>query len=167
MRGDDAIEERLQIALVHFRVDRKRHEARRGHHVRADDLELHAEDLRHARQAPHVAKAHRTVRFRNVWCLPGVPEVFRMKLQVVRAHMVSAPRFVSFAVYTKMDEGDLKPLLDRVVAAHPDVEVGSYPKWHDPTYKTKLTFDGRDEARVRAARDAFVALLPPGEPQKI
>ncbi len=106
-----------------------------------------------------------TVRFRNVWCLPGVPEVFRMKLEVVRAHMASAPSFVSLAVYTKMDEGDLKPLLDRVVAAHPDVEVGSYPKWHDPTYKTKLTFDGRDEARVRAARDAFVASLPPGEPQ--
>ena len=108
-----------------------------------------------------------TVRFRNVWCLPGVPEVFRMKLAVVRAHVASAPRFVSFAVYTKMDEGDLKPLLDRVVAAHPDVEVGSYPKWHDPLYKTKITFDGRDEARVRAAHDAFVATLPAGEPQRV
>ena len=44
-----------------------------------------------------------------------------------------------------MDEGDLKPLLDRVVERYPDVDVGSYPKWHDPTYKTKITFDGRDE----------------------
>lgn len=108
-----------------------------------------------------------TVRFRNVWCLPGVPEVFRMKLAVVKAHIGAAPRFVSLAVYTKMDEGDLKPLLDRVVAAHPDVEVGSYPKWHDPLYKTKITFDGRDESRVRAASEAFVALLPSGEPQPI
>jgi hypothetical protein len=47
------------------------------------------------------------------------------------------------------------------------VDVGSYPKWLDPTYKTKLTFDGRDDARVQAARDAFVATLPPGEPQPI
>jgi hypothetical protein len=45
--------------------------------------------------------------------------------------------------------------------------VGSYPKWLDPTYKTKLTFDGRDPARVVAARDAFVALLPAGEPQRV
>jgi hypothetical protein len=66
-----------------------------------------------------------------------------------------------------MDEGDLKPLLDRVVADFPDVEVGSYPKWTDPTYKTKLTFDGRDEARVLAARYAFLATLPPGEPQRV
>jgi len=108
-----------------------------------------------------------TVRMKNVWCLPGVPEVFKMKLSVVRAHIGSAPRFVTLAVYTKMDEGDLKPLLDRVVEKFPDIEVGSYPKWHDPTYKTKLTFDGRDEARVRAAHDAFIATLPEGEPQKV
>jgi hypothetical protein len=54
-----------------------------------------------------------------------------------------------------------------VVGQFPDVSVGSYPKWLDPSYKTKLTFDGRDEARVLAARDAFVELLPPGEPQRL
>jgi molybdenum cofactor synthesis domain-containing protein len=108
-----------------------------------------------------------TVRLGNVWVMPGVPEVFRMKIPVVVARIGPGRAFVSHAVYTKMDEGDLKPLLDRVVAAHPDVDVGSYPKWLDPSYKTKLTFDGRDEARVLAARDAFVAMLPSGEPQKM
>ncbi len=102
-----------------------------------------------------------TVRIKNVWCLPGVPEVFRMKLAVVKAHIGRAPRFVSLSVFTKMDEGELKPLLDRVVEGFPDVEVGSYPKWHDPLYKTQITFDARDEARARSARDAFVATLPP------
>jgi molybdenum cofactor synthesis domain-containing protein len=111
-----------------------------------------------------------TIRVRNTWLLPGIPEVFRMKLDVVTAHLaraVSAQAFVSHAVYVKMDEGVLKPLLDRVVEDYPDVGVGSYPKWLDPSYKTKLTFDGRDEARVLAARDAFVALLPSGEPQRM
>jgi hypothetical protein len=61
-----------------------------------------------------------------------------------------------------MDEGDLKPLLDDVVARFPDVDIGSYPKWLDPSYKTKLTFDGRDVLRVDAARDALLALLPFG-----
>ena len=75
--------------------------------------------------------------------------------------------FVSRAVFTKMDEGDLRPLLDAIVERFPDVGVGSYPKWQDPLYKTKLTFDGRSAARVEEARDAFVALLPPGEPQPI
>jgi molybdenum cofactor synthesis domain-containing protein len=110
-----------------------------------------------------------TIRLSNTWLLPGIPEVFRMKLAVVVARIRSAaprPSFVSHAVYTKMDEGVLKPLLDQVVAAFTDVSVGSYPKWLDPAYKTKITFDGQDEARVVSARDAFVALLPAGEPQR-
>jgi molybdenum cofactor synthesis domain-containing protein len=110
-----------------------------------------------------------TIRLRNTWLLPGIPEVFRMKLPVVVARIRgagAASAFVSRAVYLKMDEGVLKPMLDRVVADFADVSVGSYPKWMDPAYKTKVTFDGRDEARVLAARDAFVALLPPGEPQR-
>jgi molybdenum cofactor synthesis domain-containing protein len=108
-----------------------------------------------------------TIRFGKVWLMPGVPEIFRLKLPVVLAKLGRGPGFVSRAVFTKMDEGDLKPLLDDVVARFPDVGVGSYPKWQDPTYKTKLTFDGRDVLRVDAARDAFVALLPKGEPQRV
>jgi molybdenum cofactor synthesis domain-containing protein len=112
-----------------------------------------------------------TIRLRNTWLLPGIPQVFRMKVGVVVAALsaegTAAQRraFVSRAVYTQLDEGHLKPMLDQVVADFPDVDVGSYPKWMDPAYKTKLTFDGRDEQRVLAARNAFVALLPAGEPQ--
>lgn len=111
-----------------------------------------------------------TIRYANTWLLPGVPEIFRLKLPVAIATIAktsSGAIFVSRAVFTKMDEGDLKPLLDDIVARFPDVGVGSYPKWQDPSYKTKLTFDGRDPGRVDAARDAFLALLPPGEPQRI
>jgi molybdenum cofactor synthesis domain-containing protein len=108
-----------------------------------------------------------TVRMENTWVMPGIPEVFKMKIPVI-VHRLSegghGPAFVSLAVYTRMDEGDLKPLLDAVVAKFPDVAVGSYPKWLDAAYKTKLTFDGRDVARVRAAHDVFVATLPAGEP---
>jgi molybdenum cofactor synthesis domain-containing protein len=104
---------------------------------------------------------------KNVWLLPGVPEIFRMKLALLRDRFRGGAPFVSRAVYTKMDEGDLKPLLDQVVALHPDVEIGSYPKWSDPTYRTKLTFDGTDEAVIESALHAFLKLLPGGEPQRV
>src|SRR5580700_8966226 len=87
-----------------------------------------------------------TIRLHNTWLLPGIPEVFRMKLPVVVARLgAGRPAFVSRAVYVKLDEGVIKPLLDAVVTTFPDVGVGSYPKWQDTAYKTKLTFDGRDE----------------------
>jgi molybdopterin-biosynthesis enzyme MoeA-like protein len=102
-----------------------------------------------------------TVVMRNVWVLPGVPEIFQMKMALVREDLGSDAPFLTMAVFTDLDEGAIKELLDVVVAAHPSVEIGSYPKWNDPEYKTKLTFDGTDADQVRAARDVFAAGLPP------
>lgn len=98
----------------------------------------------------------------NVWVLPGVPQLFAAKMAVVAAELGGGVAFVSRAAYTTLDEGPLKPLLDRVVAEHPTVEVGSYPKWQERRYRTMITFDGRDVASVEAARDAFAASLPEG-----
>lgn len=97
---------------------------------------------------------------RNVWVLPGVPEIFELKMKLVEEIVGAGIPFVSLAVFTTLDEGNIKPMLDRVVAEHPDVDIGSYPRWTDPKVRTKLTFDGRDRARCEAARQAFVARLP-------
>lgn len=98
---------------------------------------------------------------RNVWVLPGVPEVFRMKMPLVERELGGDRPFVTASVFTTLDEGHLKADLDRVVERFRDVDVGSYPKWGSERYKTKVTFDARDEARVAAARAALLALLPP------
>ncbi len=98
---------------------------------------------------------------KNVFILPGVPEAFRSKLTTVR-RWVKGPRpFVSKAAFTRLDESELKALLDAVVGAHPAVEIGSYPRWFEPPYKTKITFDGKDEALVESALRDFAARLPP------
>ena len=108
------------------------------------------------------------VAIENVYVLPGVPEIFRRKLEILRAHLTKAGApFVSRAAYTRMDEALLKPLLDEVVAGNPAVEVGSYPRWNDPKYETKVTFDGNEEEAVERALQHFLKLLPPGEPQWI
>jgi molybdenum cofactor synthesis domain-containing protein len=108
-----------------------------------------------------------TVRMKNVWILPGVPEAFRMKLAVVRDRVRGGAAFVTREVLTKMDEPDLKPHLDRIVAAHPEVDVGSYPKWFDSRYKTKITFDATDVQKLESAVREFLSLLPEGEPQSV
>jgi molybdenum cofactor synthesis domain-containing protein len=103
-----------------------------------------------------------TVVMRNVWVMPGVPELFRMKLVIVREHLLGPSTIVSRALFTHVEETDLKPLLDRAVELHPHVEIGSYPKWFDSTYKTKVTFDGEIEALVEAALAELVTWLPSG-----
>jgi molybdenum cofactor synthesis domain-containing protein len=101
-----------------------------------------------------------TVAMENVWILPGVPQLFALKMGVLESELGGGQAFVSQAVYTHLDEGNLKPMLDRVVAEHPAVMVGSYPQWDEPRYRTKVTFDGVSEEAVARAREALVALLP-------
>jgi molybdenum cofactor synthesis domain-containing protein len=99
---------------------------------------------------------------RNVFILPGVPEAFRTKLNAVRSWVRGPRPFVTRAAFTMLDEAELKSLLDAVVARHPRVDVGSYPRWFEPSYKTKVTFDGRELEPVEAALADFLAGLPSG-----
>lgn len=103
----------------------------------------------------------------NVWLLPGVPEVFRAKLGVIRGCLRGAAAFHSRSVATLVDEPLLIDSLTTVVAAHPEVEVGSYPRWLDADCRTLITFDARSEQAVVAALEHFLRLLPPGEPRKV
>ncbi len=99
----------------------------------------------------------------NVWLLPGVPEVFRAKLEVVRERLRGPGQFFSEGVYCRSDEAALCCALETVVEEFPTVAVGSYPKWGGTDYRTHVTFDGRTGKEVVGCRDRFVALLPGGE----
>jgi molybdenum cofactor synthesis domain-containing protein len=103
----------------------------------------------------------------NIWILPGIPEVFRMKLPIIREHLQADAPFITRAVFTKMYEHDLKALLDEVVRKCPAVDVGSYPRWNHPKYRTKITFDAREQKAVDDALEELLELLPEGEPQWI
>ena len=97
----------------------------------------------------------------NVWILPGIPDLFRLKLLTVRAWLRGPAPFVSRALFLRTEEPLLKPILDAVVLRHPSVEIGSYPKWFDPTYRTQITFDAEALAPAQAALEDLQSLLAP------
>jgi molybdenum cofactor synthesis domain-containing protein len=95
----------------------------------------------------------------NVWILPGIPDLFRLKLLTARAWLRGPTPFVSRALFLRVEEPILKPLLDEVVARHPAVEIGSYPKWFDPTYRTQITFDSETSESAQAALEDLRGLV--------
>lgn len=97
-----------------------------------------------------------TIFAKNVFLLPGVPEIFKTKLDAVRAHVRGPRPFVSKAVFLRLEEAEITERMNQVVARHANVEVGSYPKWFEPSYKTKVTFDGHDDAAVARAVSDFL-----------
>jgi molybdenum cofactor synthesis domain-containing protein len=100
------------------------------------------------------------VSIRNVYILPGVPQIFAAKWRSIKERFRQAPFFLQ-QVYTTLGEGDIAHHLDRIVAEHPGVQLGSYPRIGDPDYRVKVTLEGKDQASVDAATKALTALLAP------
>ncbi len=98
------------------------------------------------------------VKYRNVYILPGVPQIFRRKFTAIRERFRDAP-FVAGRVYCNADEGTLAPHLNEVVDAHPAVALGSYPRFEETEFRVIITLEGKDAAAVRAASDDLVARL--------
>lgn len=96
--------------------------------------------------------------YRNVYILPGVPALFRRKFLAIRERFRSRP-FHTARVYVNADEAVIAPDLDRVVAAHPAVAFGSYPRFDEPDYRVLLTVESQDsDAAGSATRDLTAAL---------
>jgi molybdenum cofactor synthesis domain-containing protein len=98
------------------------------------------------------------VRYRNVYILPGVPQIFRMKWAAIKETFRQRPFFLK-AVFTGLDEGAIAHHLDRIVGEYAAVQVGSYPRLGDPTYRVKITLESKEQAAVEAATRLLCDLL--------
>ncbi|HZS36672.1 MAG TPA: competence/damage-inducible protein A [Polyangia bacterium] len=98
------------------------------------------------------------IAMKNVYILPGIPEIFRRKFKSIRERFRAAPYFLK-SVFTSDEEGRIAGELDRVVAAWPRVQVGSYPKLDHPEYKVKVTLESKQQADVEAATADLVRAL--------
>lgn len=102
-----------------------------------------------------------TLAVENVVMLPGVPRFFRWQLDAI-APLLQAPPFRLACVFVDAGEEEIAPALEAVVAAHPAVEIGSYPRFDRTDHRVKVTIESKDEVAVRAALAALLALIPPG-----
>jgi molybdenum cofactor synthesis domain-containing protein len=98
------------------------------------------------------------IAMKNVYILPGVPELFRRKFLSIRERFREAP-YVLRSVFTTSEEGLIAGELDRIVATYAAVAVGSYPTFSAPDYKVKVTIESKDAAAVAAACDDLVRAL--------
>lgn len=91
------------------------------------------------------------VRVQNVYVLPGVPKLFRSKLEVVLAGLRGSVLHAT-RVFTDEDETALAARLTAVAGRHPTVQIGSYPRWGEVGFRVMLTLEGTDADDVAAAR---------------
>jgi molybdenum cofactor synthesis domain-containing protein len=97
----------------------------------------------------------------GVAMLPGVPSFLRHQFERIAPLLRGAP-FHLVCLYLGLGEDRIAAPLDRVAREHPDVEIGSYPRFDVTDHRVRVTLEGRDAASVRAAARATVAELPAG-----
>ena len=100
-----------------------------------------------------------TIVMRNVYVLPGVPEIFRRKFDAIRERFRDVPIHLR-NVFVRVGEGVLADYMNGLVRDFPDLAVGSYPEFSNPEYKVKVTLESRDEEYVEQALAEFLKRLP-------
>lgn len=91
-----------------------------------------------------------TVAIANVYILPGIPEIFRAKIEALKFRFAVDPYFMRI-VYTRALESALAPFLNATLAAFPDILLGSYPQLNDPEYRVRVTLESKDRDYVDRA----------------
>jgi molybdenum cofactor synthesis domain-containing protein len=107
----------------------------------------------------------------TIYILPGVPSLFRAKLEHLENTEGELPRGEGWhlaLLHTTLDESKLAPHLDALLAKHEGLEIGSYPRWAraedgSVAYHVRITFEAPQEqaALADAARDELAATLGP------
>jgi molybdenum cofactor synthesis domain-containing protein len=100
-----------------------------------------------------------TVRMRNVYVLPGVPEIFRQKFDALRERFRDQPIHLK-NVFVRIGEGLLADYLNRLLESFPLLQLGSYPEFSNPEYQVKVTLESRDRGYLEQALGDFLARLP-------
>ena len=99
------------------------------------------------------------VAMRNVYVLPGVPEIFRRKFDAMRERFRDAPIHLK-NVFVRVGEGTLADYLNRLLGDFPLLLVGSYPELSNPEYQVKVTLESRDRGYLEQALADFLNRLP-------
>ncbi|MBN1239283.1 MAG: competence/damage-inducible protein A [Gammaproteobacteria bacterium] len=107
-------------------------------------------------------------RMDNVFVLAGIPSIARAMFSAAAAELRHGAAIHSASVDVWLREGDFAAVLERIAAAHADVEIGSYPFARDGRFGANLVVRGTDAdiveavlARITAEMDALG-----GEPER-
>ncbi|MBN2358641.1 MAG: competence/damage-inducible protein A [Deltaproteobacteria bacterium] len=100
------------------------------------------------------------VRVANVYVLPGVPELLRRLFGALRERFRLRPVYIG-QLFTNQSEGELAAALNAVVARHPQVRIGSYPRLDPAPHRVQLVVESYCEAAAAAAFDDLAAALDP------
>ncbi|QPH55373.1 competence/damage-inducible protein A [Pontivivens ytuae] len=87
----------------------------------------------------------------NVHVMAGVPKIFAVMVESVVATLEGGAPLISEEHRVESGEGDLAAPLAQIVARHPEVSIGSYPRIVDGRFQVNVVARAVDRAKLDAA----------------
>jgi molybdenum cofactor synthesis domain-containing protein len=91
----------------------------------------------------------------NVIVMAGVPNIMQVMLDAVSPRLKKGRPMLSRSVRVDVPEGDAADGLGILQAAHPEVQIGSYPFFQNKRLGTYVVLRSTDEAKLAAAETAL------------
>lgn len=98
------------------------------------------------------------IKIKNIYIFPGIPEILETKFEGIQDEFKSSPYFRK-EIEVTVDEAQLVPILNSVVAKFSDVRLGSYPIKKDTGQMVRLSLESKSEERVLEALTFLTSLL--------
>ena len=97
-------------------------------------------------------------RIENVHVLAGVPKIMQAMLDNVLPTLKGGAVVASRSVTMFMPEGELAMHLNKLQAAHPSLDIGSYPFFGSEGPGSTIVFRGTEMTRINQAANALLTL---------
>jgi len=95
----------------------------------------------------------------NVYIMAGVPKIMQSMFDAVAPTLAGGKPVASKSVTGDLPESVLADELGVIQDNHPDVSIGSYPKYQNGRFATCIVMRGIDDAMMESAQDKVVALM--------
>jgi len=100
---------------------------------------------------------------RNVYLLPGIPQLFHAKIGALR-EVLEGESHAMANLYLSSDESAVAHTLSEVDQVFPEVKIGSYPRHEaNQDYQVWITVEAATTDQVGKAVDRLLELLPKDE----
>ncbi|MCH8685804.1 competence/damage-inducible protein A [Pedomonas mirosovicensis] len=109
-----------------------------------------------AELVPNALSAAPGIRIKNVYILAGVPGVARAMLHALDGRLEGGRPVLSRTIGAKVGESTVADLLAATEAAHPGVQVGSYPFWRGGEPNANFVIRSTDPQAMNLAAEAIL-----------
>lgn len=97
------------------------------------------------------------VLLRNIYVLPGEPNIFRRKFKAIRERFRRTPFFLR-RVFTMQGEGEIAETLAETEKRF-GIAIGSYPRYDTTEYQVMITLESKGKEAVEQALEHLLARL--------